>query len=260
MPMSRSRLIPAVLGLALCMLVIGPQATAAPQNADELARENERLKTEIQDLKSKLDAALKRIETLEGTSSAGTSSTGTTGLPVAAKVLDKTPEGVVKAIRVDYVAAVAAGEIPAPGDASDQASRIRHRRATEKWVLDRERRFKVRDSWPVVIDEVKAGDGKFSIAILRGRDPETDEAAGQPFEVRFPAKMQSRIQREMVKQDPEKHPIHLDVIFVPNLRLRPDRMEQGPFHDGSFIGPMVESDWELSFRNLGRAAQRERPS
>ena len=254
------RLFLTILGLALCLGATDAMAAPQSRSADDLARENERLKMELQDLRSKLEAATKRIDELERAIANGGGVDAPGSLPTPTVIVKKSPYGMVKSVRDDYQAAVEAGEIPASEELGDEAARIRHRRATEKWILDRNRQYKTRTTWPVVIEEIRPIDRDTGLAVLRGVSPESNSPAGESFEVRFPTKMTPRLQREMSNQGADTPPVQLDVIFVPNLRLRPDLMERGPFHDDSFIGPMIEMDWELSFKNLGRPAARPKPS
>ena len=260
LPMRHPRLFLAILGLALCLGATNTMAAPQSRSADDLARENERLKMELQDLRSKLAAATKRIGELEQAIATGG---GTDTAPLAPKptvIVKKSPYGMVQSVRDDYRAAVEAGEIPAADDLGGEAARIRYRRAAEKWVLDRNRQYKTRTTWPVVIEEIRPIDRETGLAVLRAVSPDSNAPAGESFEVRFPAKMTPRLEREMAKQDADTAPVQLDVIFIPNLRLRPDLMERGPFHDASYIGPMVEMDWDLSFKNLSRSTARPKPS
>ena len=256
-PMPNPRMLLTILGLALAIGTTDAGATPQSQRADDLARENERLKTELQDLQSRLDAALRRIADLEK----AMANTGAAPTPNAAPppvVVEKSPYGMIETIRKDYAAAVESGEVPTTDGPEDEANRIRHLRATEKWILDRNRRHRIRATWPVAIDEIRPLDRDTAIAVLRGVAPDDGEAAGRAFEMQIPARTASRLERERAEMDADATPWQLDVIFMPNLRLAPDRPDQGPFYDEAFIGPMIESDWTLTFRNLNRATSERR--
>ena len=257
------RLFLATLGLAMSVSAADGAVFAAPssQNADDLARENERLKIEVQDLRSRLDAAMKRIAVLEDAAANRSPASSPEGSPPAPIVVEKSPSGMLRKMRADYAAAEEAGTIPPAGDSSeDPSATIRHRRALEKWILDRNRSFRTRVSWPVDIEEIRRLDRETSLAILRPIAPETGKPAGDPFEVRFPAKMTDRLQREVADSKEGGPPMVLDALFIPNLRLRTEERGREPFEARSSIGPMVESEWSLVFRKLGRSSARPRPS
>ena len=256
------RLFLATLGLAMSVSAADGTvfATTSSQNADDLARENERLKIEVQDLRSRLDAAMKRIAVLEDAAANRSPASRPEGSPPAPIVVENSPSGMLRKMRADYAAAEEAGTIPPAGDSEDASATIRLRRALEKWILDRNRSFRTRVSWPVDIQEIRRLDRETSLAILRPIAPETGKPAGDPFEVRFPAKMTDRLQREVADSKDGGPPMVLDALFIPNLRLRTEEQGREPFEARSSIGPMVESEWSLVFRKLGRSSARPRPS
>ena len=260
--MRNPRLFLATLGLALTVAAADHDvfATPCPQNADDLARENERLKMEVQDLRSQLDAAMKRIAILEDDAARRSTDSSPRDAPSMPIIVEKSPLGMVEKMRANYAAAEEAGEIPPAGDSDDASATIRRQRAVEKWILDRNRSFRTRVSWPVDIKEIRRINRETSVAVLRPIAPETGKPAGDSFEVTFPAKMTDRLERAFAKSQEGQPPMILDALFIPNLRLRTDGQERKPFQNWSFIGPMVESDWSLSFKGLGRSNDRRSPS
>lgn len=248
----RLRIAAIALAAMSCLDLLAPAAVGQVTDAD-LVRENERLRGQVDDLESALEAALARIAELERKLEAAAHGPADPAVPTPATKPPPaaSPEGAIAAIRGAYESAVANGEIPAEAATGDDAAEVRRLRSLRKWVAAANRTFKAPVSWPVIVvasDVVSATDGRLRV---QAWDPAEGTTVGDPFDVPVERRVVERLQRPRRDATGSTRVHALEGVFTPTLRLNRQRTEIGTFDKPRFVGPMVEMVWNLDVKSVG---------
>lgn len=243
------------LGLAslICLLLasgaLDPVAVAQNREAD-LVRENERLRAEVDELAKALEAAMRRIDSLEKRLAGSTTgSNAATGSPAAPP--ESSPDGAIAAIRKGHEKATAEGAIVPPGERGDAAAEARHVRSLQRWIAAANRMHRKRVTWPVRIESVTPIDISTAKLEVTPWNPESGETTGDAFTIRIPARVRDRLQRLRPQGNDERLVVELEGVFTPAIRYNSNRLEVGPFDNPRFIAPRTEMTWSLDFKSLG---------
>lgn len=247
------------LQLALSsVLILIVAVPAAGQSNNDLRRENERLRTEVRELQSELNAARARIAELERDLERAAAAPSRAPRPGLGDEVDDAvtmgdpadgPEhhpGLLL-LRLQEEYAEAMGD-HAPG-AHDSRERDRYHRALSRWYFEVNRR-RHHVIWPVRVLQhqpaTRAGK-TFRLQVVQHDDPEV--VYGDPFEVVMSRSTAHRFMR-MQERDPDDRPriYVLRANLSPTLLFNEDRYEPGPFDNPRFVGLFTEFDFALDIR------------
>lgn len=244
--------------LALCLLLAAPTAwapSASAQNREtDLARENDRLRGQVSDLEAALDAAMKKIATLEKQVADLRKSPNGSSIQPAASVVDTpeaSPAGMIDRIRSAITEARASGEILPTADERDPKAQSRHLRSLQKWIASANRTFKQRISWPVLVGSMEQTGPTSARVQLTPWNPETDASCGDPFTVMVSPRILENVRRSRIRATGNRPIFLLAGVFEPRISYNSERLEVGPFDNPRFIAPTVEMRWGVEFKSLG---------
>lgn len=244
--------------IAICLLLAAPTAwsqSAGAQNREtDLARENDRLRGQVSDLEAALDAAMKKIATLEKQVADLKNSPSGSSIPSAAVVVDTpeaSPEGMIDRIRAAFEEARASGEILPNADQQDPKAQSRHLRSLQKWIAAANRSFKQRISWPVAVGSMEQIGPTSARVELTPWNPETDASCGDPFTVMVSPRILENVRRSRIRATGKGSVFLLAGVLDPRISYNPERLEVGPFDNPKFIAPTIEMRWGVEFKSLG---------
>lgn len=251
---------PRYLVLAMCLMLVLPAgllSAAEAQNREaDLARENERLRGQNDDLEAALAAAIRKIESLEKRIQELESAPGqtpgqtTSPTPVAVEIPEASPDGLVKKVARAYDEAVASGEIKSPMSATDDASRSRAIRELRKWIAATNRKMKQRIEWPVLITDMEQTGPTSARIQVTPWNPKDQVTCGDPFAVAVPPRVLEKVRRSRLRSEGET-PIFMFLgVFEPKVSYNPERTEIGAFNNPRFIAPGVEMRWGVDFKAI----------
>ena len=242
--------------LATCLMLalpVGLLSAAEAQNREaDLARENERLRGQNDDLEAALAAAIRKIETLEKRVQELESAPGqtTSPTPVAVETPEASPDGLVKKVAKAYDEAVASGEIKSPISAPDDASRSRAIRELRKWIAATNRKMKQRIEWPVLITDMEQTGPTSARIQVTPWNPKDQVTCGDPFVVAVPPRVLEKVRRSRLRSEGET-PIFMFLgVFEPKVSYNPERTEIGAFNNPRYIAPGVEMRWGVDFKSI----------
>jgi hypothetical protein len=249
-PMHRALLIPILIVSSMLARPSSAQVTDS-----DLVRENERLTTKVRDLEAALEAALKRIASLEaalaGVEEQPSVTVASNPAPTTSEPPAASAESALAVIRQAFAAAVASGEIAPYALPNDESARTRHLRSIQRWVAGANRTFKAAIEWPVVVVDSATTGATDGLLQLQVWNPETSSLVGDPFTVPVSRRIVERVNRPRQADDAGPRVFVLDGVFVPNISINESRVEVGPFDKPRFVGPLVEMTWRVETRGIG---------
>jgi hypothetical protein len=234
-------------------------AVAAGQQSDnEARRENQRLRTQVQDLERELDAARNQIDELERqieglrrmleeVRRGGSTTPSTQPQPpvsIDESVPNASPRALIAALVESYNETTEDLEMARPGD----RDRVAYVRALEKWASRVNRELKSQIVWHVRVVTAPWNDERDPRLELLAVDPETKTVLGEPFHAQAPRTMLRRI--EMLERRGELDVLLLKGVVMPNVRINTARDAAGAFDRPRFIGPFAECELRVAVASV----------
>ena len=229
------------------LLIRTGEATA--QSDRDLRELNQRLQTQVNDMRRELDAARMRItdlerelQTLMGRLGRTTGSTTTQTQPervtIDESVPNASPRALLRAIRESYTEATSDFEIGDFDSTTGRRQRAAYLRAVESWARRIQREMKSSVVWHIrMLPPAEQGGDEPGLRV-RAIDPETSVELGDPFTIR----LNSAIRRKLITLE-QRGPIDVLVlkgVLIPTVTINRNRMDPGPFDNPPLIGPFAE--------------------
>ena len=239
------------LALGVLALLAAAGAASAQSDAD-LRRENQRLRTQVNDQKLELDAARNRIAQLElevgklrQLLNAAPPITGEQ--PTEEKVtIDETvphasPRALLKALQDGYLEAMLDIHPGDPATPAGSRQRAVYLRELHRWARRMNREMKAPIEWHIRI----AGRGTYPLEVpglvVEAVDPKTHVVLGDPFPVTLPRATVRRL-RDLETRG-QLGVLVVRGVLIPRVMVNPDRHEQGLFDKPRFVGPFAEFEF-----------------
>ena len=234
-------------------------AVAAGQQSDnETRRENQQLRTQVQDLERELEAARQQIadlerqieglrRMLEEVRQGGPTTPATQPqLPVSVdeSVPNASPRALVAALVKSYEETTEDLEAGRPGD----RDRVAYVRALERWASRVNRELKSQIAWHVQVVTAPWNDERDPRLELLAVDPETKAALGEPFHAQASSPVLRRIQA--LERRGELDVLLLKGVVMPNVHINTARDSAGAFDRPRFIGPFAECDLRVAVASV----------
>jgi hypothetical protein len=244
---------------------------ALGQSSRDSREENQRLRTQVEDLQKELDAARARIAELEtrvqelaaggGGAAPATTSGGSASVPPPPDrvTIDETqplasPRALLKAVIASHDEAMG-GQDAGRDQSSDRAG---YMRKLEGWVAGANRQFKGPIEWTVDLKSARHRSGGAYIVTLQAVDPVTRVELGDRFEVELDSLQSDRLAR-LEERDPEFRDLVLRGTLEPIIRINNRRETRRVFEyqaDRSpFVGPFVELAYQVHVKSLAPARE-----
>jgi outer membrane murein-binding lipoprotein Lpp len=250
--------------IVVASLLIGSMgAPAAAQSQNDLRRENQSLRTQVDDLQRDLEAAREEIAGLkaeierlkqlleEGPPAAPVAPVEDEPAPEERVTIDESvPEASPRAL----LAAVIAGHQQemagmAMGSEPDGPTRIGYMRRLNRWVARTNRQFKMPIEWHVRIVDPAVRYGRGYLLRLQAVDPKTDVPLGDAFDTLLSASLASRL-RDHEQRHGLDDVLLLKGIVEPGVAINEQRLEMGPFDNPRFVGPFVEFGFAVQAQTI----------
>ena len=239
------------LALGVLALLAAAGAASAQSDAD-LRRENQRLRTQVNDQKRELDAARNRIAQLEievqklrQLLNAAPRTTGDP--PTEEKVtIDETvphasPRALLKALQDGYLEAMLDIDPGDPATPTGSRQREAYLRELHRWARRMSRQMKAPIEWHIRI----AGRGTYPLdvpgLVVEAVDPKTHVVLGDPFPITLPRATVRRL-RDLETRG-QLGVLVLRGVLIPQVMVNPDRHDQGLFDNPRFVGPFAEFEF-----------------
>ncbi len=244
--------LPHPLTIALTLiLTLFPAQKGLGQSGNDLRRENERLKTELADLRLEHEAALRRIASLEAEVqrlleqfalrdlTAEEAATQTTPddskrITIDESKPDASPRALYRALVKNYAEKLGNHEKGEP----NSIARTLYQKEVERWLNNANRQFRGRILWQVRIQDSQATSSGSQIKVS-AVDPVTDTALGEPFWVRLKKSDVHRLRQLEVHK--ELDVLTLKGVLTPRIRLTPEQemSETDAFGRERLVGPFA---------------------
>lgn len=235
---------------------------ATAQSDRDLRELNQRLQTQVNDMRRELDAARTRIADLErdlqalmrrvggttGTPASTTTRTPPERVSIDESVPNASPRALLRAIRESYTAATDDFEIGNYDSPTGRRQRAAYLRAVESWARRIQREMKSAVVWHVRMLPMAEQGGEEPGLRVRAIDPETGVELGDPFTIR----LNSAIRRKLTMLE-QRGPIDVLVlkgVLMPHVAVNQDRMDPGPFNNPPLVGPFAEFRFIVTANSL----------
>lgn len=242
-----------------CVLFAFIAATPAHAQSDsELRRENQRLRTQVDELKKELEAALERIAALQEQMRqrrAGGNTRLPSDQPEEEKVsIDESepmasPRALLKALQASYTERFAELEM---GEARESRERDNYLQSVVRWGRQAERKFKRPVQWHLRFEEIERQIKGGYVIRAHAVDPEYGTTLGSSFRVMLPRARTSVI---------EKHGMGATYAvrgtLTPYIGVNDERQETGPFNSPPLVGAFAELDLVLDIQTVQVAGGNE---
>jgi regulator of replication initiation timing len=239
--------------VAVCVLALLTAAGAATAQSDaDLRRENQRLRTQVNDQKRELDAARNRITQLELEVEKlrqllNAAPPTTAEQPAEEKVtIDETvphasPRALLKALQDGYLEAMLDVDPGDPATPAGSRQRAAYLRDLHRWARRMNREMKTPIEWHIRI----AGRGTYPLQVpglvVEAVDPKTHVVLGDPFPITLP---QATVRRLRDLEDRgQLGVLVVKGVLIPQVMVNPDRHERGLFDKPRFVGPFAEFEF-----------------
>jgi hypothetical protein len=238
------------LGVLALLMAAG---TASAQSDADLRRENQRLRTQVNDHKRELDAARSRIAQLElevdklrQLLNAAPPTTGEQ--PTEEKVtIDETvphasPRALLKALQDGYLEAMLDIDPGDPATPAGSRQRAAYLRDLHRWARRMSREMKAPIEWHIRV----AGRGtrlEVPGLMVEAVDPKTHVVLGDPFPVTLHQDTVRRL-RDLENRG-QLGILVVKGVLIPQVLVNPNRHEQGLFNKPSFVGPFAEFEFRV---------------
>jgi hypothetical protein len=259
-----------ILAVVVAILLTST-GVATGQSDRDLREDNQRLQTQVNDMRRELDAARTRIAGLERELQAlmrrvgpttGSPSTTTQTQPervsIDESVPNASPRALLRATRESYTEATSDFEIGDYDSPTGRRQRAAYLRAVESWAKRIQREMKSSVVWHIRMLPMAEQGGEVPGLRVRAVDPETDVELGDPFTIR----LNSAIRRKLATLE-QRGPIDVLVlkgVLMPRVIVNQDRMDPGPFNNPPLIGPFAEFRFIVTANSLTAPPKmRERP-
>ncbi len=255
-------LCPAHLGVLAAGLVALAADPAPAQSLGELRRENERLRSQEEDLIRELEAARIKIEALRTENvrlrklladagrlppaqSGADAATPPEPVTIDESKPDASPRALLRAVKNGYAEAVADLEI------GDHGSPVRtaYLRRLQRWTAKTNREYRRPIEWHVRIEGPVVSIGRSVVVHLRAVDPETRAELGDAFEALLARSRLSRL-RLLERRGTLGEVLVLKGTLQPRILINEERPREGPFDNPRFVGPFVEFEFGVHATTL----------
>ncbi len=259
------------------MLLSVPAALA--QSADkpdaELRTQLQKLKEQVRQLQSDLDAANRKVAELEkqvrdlggtpaGTAPAAAPAGAPAGTPAPggapapsgpASTGSVTPEALanaasfLNAVRERFAADFAKLQVPNDGtSATDDRNRRVWQQEAERWVTLINREYRRPVAWTVAIRSGQL-DRRGALLEVVCVDPTTGAAQGRPFGLQLQITQASRLSFGRAGEPPAGLFL-LKGTLTPQLVVNPSRLDAGPFDQPHLVGMMVDFGFRVGAQSI----------
>jgi len=250
------------------LAVLGPAGTPVfAQSQSDLRRENQRLRTEVDDLGRELEALRAELQRLRdeneqlrrllaaaqsGATSGQAPTVGSPPPPAAPAVSidesspDASPRALLRTLVETYQETLS--EKPM-GDSPGSSERVAYLRELDRWASRVNRDFKTRIEWYVEVIGLPVTAGRGFTLRLQAVDPVTAAVLGDPFDAFLPRNVANRLQ-QIDQRGGLDGPFVLKGVLVPRIHVNEDRTEPGPFDNPRFIGAFAEFGFTVDVLTL----------
>ncbi|MCZ6794059.1 MAG: hypothetical protein O7J95_10645 [Planctomycetota bacterium] len=246
---------PAHLGVLAAGFVALAADPAPAQSLGELRRENERLRSQEEDLLLELKAAGLKIEAqraeivrmrklladagrLPRAEAGADAPTPPEPVTIDESKPDASPRALLRAVKNGYAEAVADLEIGEPGS----SVRTAYLRRLQRWTSKINREYRRPIEWHVRIEGPVVSIGRSVVVHLRAVDPETRAELGDAFEALLARSRLSRL-RLLERRGMLGDVLVLKGTLQPRISINEERLREGPFDNPRFVGPFVEFEF-----------------
>jgi len=245
----------ALFAIPAVLVAVSAPGTAA-QSDNELRRENQALQARVTELERELQAARDRIKQLETVieemrKSGGSSTTRPPSVqPEPEKVSideskqDASPRALLAAMQKDMQQDLAGIEIGAEGS----RERDNYMRALDRWVTGAAREFRIPVEWHVKILDRKDADRTRYLVRMQAVDPVHNTKLGDPFDAIIPISRAGGV-------DDVTSTYVIRGTVVPDIRINPQRAEQGTFDVPKLVGPYAEFFFGVEVNTIVKASE-----
>ncbi len=235
---------------------------AAAQSDRDLRQDNQRLQTQVDDMRRELDAARIRIADLErdlaalmrrlgrttGSPSSTAPSTPPERVTIDESVPNASPRALLGAIRESYTEATSDFEIGDFDSPTGRRHRAAYLRAVESWARRIQREMKSAVVWHIrMLPMAEQGGGEPGLRV-RAIDPETGVELGDPFTIRLSSAIRRKL--AMLEQRTPIDVLVLKGVLMPRVTVNQDRMDPGPFNNPPLVGPFAEFRFIVTANSL----------
>ncbi len=244
--------LPIMLIFAVMQLgLIAPHAAA--QNIDELRRENQRLRAELEEKVRELEAAQSRIAELERALAAAHGERQRDDdepeVTIDESVPSASPRALRRALSQDYAETLGDQEI----GSADSRERNLYMRQLTRWQAAAARKYRSPIQWHVRVDREHQTRTGYDLR-LTAIDPESHAELGDPFDLTLPRSVARRY--EAMREQTETTILVLRGTLIPAVQVNPERHEAGAFDSPRLIGPFAEFGFTIEPRSLLRVGER----
>lgn len=237
--------------VAVAVALPAAETCLAQADADVQA-ENQRLKTEVDQLKRDLKASHDRVKLLEqqviALQKSRTAATQPAPLePEKVTVDESVPLASPRALRnhltTSFETDMGTQEIGAAGDAKRRA----FMRNLHRWVASMNQKLRGPVKWHVRLSQpgpIQTGKSTSLVAV----DPITDVQLGDAFSITLPRASAERLVRLQDRGD--LGVLVLRGVVNPDVRVAEDRETRGPIDNPPFIGPFTEFVLDVNVQSL----------
>jgi hypothetical protein len=247
---------------AVGMLALLATAGAASAQSDAgLRRENQRLRTQVDDLKRELDAARNRIAQLEleveklrqllaVTPQTPAGQSIEERVTIDESVPHASPRALLKALQAAYLEAMLDIDPGDPETAEGNRQRTAYLRELQRWSRRMNREMKTPIEWHVRVAGRSAYPPEAGDLKVEAVDPETHVVLGPSFRVSM-AWARAR-QLKLHDERGVAGVLVLKGVLIPNVTVDPERHEKGRFDHipPLFVGPFVEFEFHVEGSSL----------
>ena len=172
-----------------------------------------------------------------------------THAPVPADPL-ASPASLLAELQRRYAADLA----PTDANPTDPAAPLsgERRRKIDQWCVEQASLIQGPIEWRVRFTDFREAARRDYRALMTVTDPASGLPIGDALDVAVPRTLAERLARELtLGRDPDKAPLWtLTGTLAAAPKLNPDRPTPGVFNHPAFVGPYVEFDFHLTWRNV----------
>jgi hypothetical protein len=239
------------IALGVLALLAAAGAASAQSDAD-LRRENQGLRTRVNDLQRELDAARNRIRQLEReveqlrqllAAAPQTQEGPTTGekVTIDESVPHASPRALLKALQDGYLEAMLDLDIGDPVNPEGRRHREAYLRQVHRWTRQMNRKMKAPIEWHIRFAQRAAYPLDAPGFMVEAVDPQTHAVLGDPFPMALPEPIVRRLRQR--EERGELTVLVVKGVLIPRIGVNPERHEQGLFDKPRFIGPFAEFEF-----------------
>lgn len=240
------------LRLATQVQTLTTRLSEAEEARDEASRRAEQLAIAVERLRGDLQTRNEQINELipEGTDPPSLDPQAPTQAEVPADPM-ASPASLLAELQRRYAADLAGGEQHDPAAAVPALTPAR-RKQLDDWCVDQARAVHGPIEWRVRFTDLRQAARNDRRALMTVIDPPTGLPIGPTLEVAVPRALADRLARELgVDGGDDKAPLWtLTGTMTAAPKLNPDRPTPGVFNHPLFVGPFVEFDFGLDWRNV----------